>query len=62
MGARGAAVNPMDKTSAVMDLKIHGKDGWLERQIRTSKGCTGLRAVARTGALMELAQQIKLSV
>ena len=53
MGARGAAVNPMDKTSAVMDLKIHGKDGWLERQIRTSKGCTGLRAVGRTCTLME---------
>ena len=53
MGARGAVVNPMNKTSALMVLKIHGKDGWWERQIRTSKGCTELRAVGRTGALME---------
>ena len=31
MGARGVAVNPMNKISALMDLNIHEKDGWWER-------------------------------
>ena len=47
MGARGTEVDQTDKISALMELNVHGKDGRWERQIRTSKVCTWLRALGR---------------
>lgn len=45
VGCRGTAVHQTNKISALMELNIHGKDGRWERQIRTSKVCTWLRAL-----------------